>query len=130
MVLEPPYLAEITDVDRGLSKILSNFGTGALVCLLIGFPIAGSLWWFRISGFVPVVPDPWVSSCGPGCLKPFPWSWNPLYLAEITDMDRGLSEILSKFGTGALVHLLIGLSVAGSLWWFWISRFVPVDLDI
>jgi hypothetical protein len=31
------------------------------------------------------------------------------------DVDRGLSEILSKFGAGALACPLVGSSVAGSL---------------
>ena len=89
------YLAGITDVDRGLSEILSGFGASPLVHLLIGSSVTGSSWWFRIPGFVPVVPDLWVSSCGSGCLDPFPGSWNTLYLAEIADVDRGLSEIPS-----------------------------------
>jgi hypothetical protein len=60
------YLAGIADVDRGLSEILLKFGAGALVCLLIGSSVAGSLWWFWVPGFLPVVLDLWVSSCGSG----------------------------------------------------------------
>ena len=70
VVLEPLYLAKIADMDRGLSEILSNFGTGALVWPLVG------------------------SHDGSGSPDLFPWSWSPPYLAEIADVDRGLSEIL------------------------------------
>ena len=51
------YLAEITDVDRGLSEILSKFGVGAVACLPVGSSLAGSLWWFRIFGSLSVVLD-------------------------------------------------------------------------
>jgi hypothetical protein len=65
-------------------KILSKFGPGWFLCCWF-FVV------FWISGFVPVVPDPQVSSCGFGCLKP---SWSPLYLAEISNVDCGLGKIL------------------------------------
>ena len=55
MVLEPMYLAQIADVDRGLSEILSKFCAGAPVCLVIRSPVAGSLWWFWVFGSLPVV---------------------------------------------------------------------------
>ena len=59
-------------MDHGLGEILSNFGMGAVVCLLVDSSVAGCLWWFQISGFIPVDLDLWVSSCGSGYLKPFP----------------------------------------------------------
>jgi hypothetical protein len=55
MVPEPIYLAQIANVDRGLGEILSKLGAGALVCLVIGSPVAGSLWWFWVFGSLPVV---------------------------------------------------------------------------
>ena len=82
-------------MDRGLGEILF---AGAPVCLPIGSPVAGPLWSFRISGFAPVVLSVSNRSHGPGTL----------HLAGITDMDRGLGEILSKFGTRALVWPLVG----------------------
>jgi hypothetical protein len=59
------------DVDRGLSEILSDCGAGALVWPMVG------------------------SHNGSGSLDLFPGSWNALHLAEIADVDRGLSEIPS-----------------------------------
>ena len=58
-------------MDRALGEILSDCGAGALVWPLVG------------------------SHNGSGSLDLFLWSWNALHLAEIADVDRGLSEILS-----------------------------------
>ena len=48
----------------------------------------------------------------------------------IWNVDCGLGETLSKFGIGALAHLPVSSFIAGCLWWFQISEFVPVDLDL
>jgi hypothetical protein len=67
-----------------------------------------------------MVPDLWILSHALG---------TP-YLAGIADVDRGLSKILSKFGIGDLAYLLVGSSVAGSLWWFRIFGSLSVVLDV
>jgi hypothetical protein len=61
---------------------------------------------------------------------PDPWAWSCDWPPDDLDVDRGLSEILLKFGAGALDHLLGGSPVAGYLWWSQISGSVPVDLDL